>query len=353
MKKIKVVHLISTDVFSGAENVACQIINLFKNNNDYEEMIYISVIGKNKKCLEERNINYYEIKSFNYKEIKKAFSYLKPDVIHAHDIKASIIAALFSDKYKIISHVHANHENMRKITLKTLAFNIFNSKFSKVFWVSKSALDNYIFKKNVLEKSSVLYNIIDSKELKNKIKSDSNCYINYDVIYLGRLTYQKNPERLLYLLKKICMINSNVKIAIIGNGEYSNFVSNFINNNNLENNITYFGFLNNPYKILSNSKLMVMTSRYEGTPMCALEAMSLGIPIVSTPTDGMKDIITNNINGFLSDDDDILIEKIIEYINPDKRLKKNEIINEFYRINDINNYLRILDESYRKEVNNG
>lgn len=48
--------------------------------------------------------------------------------------------------------------------------------------------------------------------------------------------------------------------------------------------------------------------------MCVLEAMALGVPVVSTPTDGLKDLIRSGENGYLSDDDAILaqdIEKIL------------------------------------------
>lgn len=44
--------------------------------------------------------------------------------------------------------------------------------------------------------------------------------------------------------------------------------------------------------------------------MCALEAMALGTPVVSTPTDGMKDLIQSGANGYLSDEDETLAEAI-------------------------------------------
>ncbi|POP30313.1 hypothetical protein C3B58_21965, partial [Lactonifactor longoviformis] len=75
-------------------------------------------------------------------------------------------------------------------------------------------------------------------------------------------------------------------------------------------------------KIMYDSKIMIMTSRFEGTPMCALEAQSLGLPIVSTPTDGLTEIITNGKNGFLSENDDILSEKVCELINNQKLQQK-------------------------------
>ena len=84
-RPIKVLHLISTSLFSGAENVACQIINLFKSDNGYD-MKYCAVIGKNKPALEIRKIPVLELNKFSIHDIKKAISEYNPDVIHAHQL---------------------------------------------------------------------------------------------------------------------------------------------------------------------------------------------------------------------------------------------------------------------------
>ena len=77
--------------------------------------------------------------------------------------------------------------------------------------------------------------------------------------------------------------------------------------------------MNNPYGILSKAKVMVMTSRWEGLPMCALEAMALGIPIISTPADGMRYAVLHGETGFLSEEDDELVENIASVIRDDAR----------------------------------
>lgn len=63
-----------------------------------------------------------------------------------------------------------------------------------------------------------------------------------------------------------------------------------------------------------------MTSVHEGTPMAALEALSVGVPIVSTPTDGMVELIHNDENGYLSSSNEELANKILEiYTNAEYR----------------------------------
>ena len=130
-------------------------------------------------------------------------------------------------------------------------------------------------------------------------------------MFLGRLTYPKNPHRLIKVLQLVCNTNPSTKIAILGDGDLREEVLALIRDSKLLSNIDYLGFQNNPYKILSSSKLMIMTSSWEGLPMCSLEAMSLGVPLVSTPTDGLKEIITSGIDGILDEDDLILASSVI------------------------------------------
>lgn len=343
----KIIHLISTDIFSGAENVACQIINIFSNDKTDYKMIYTSKIGPNRKNLEDRSIPYYELKKFNYKYIKKAINEFQPDIIHAHDTKAIIFAALFYKKAEIIGHIHANHENLRTKTLKSILLNYFSKYVSKMIWISKSALDNYYYYNRVKEKSIVLYNMIDSNEILSKAKEDKNNY-NYDIIYLGRMTYQKNPERFIEIVSEISNVIPNLKVAMIGSGDLDDKIKKMIKDSKLEKTIKFYGFQNNPYKILQSSKLLMMTSRYEGTPMCALEAFACGVPIISTPTDGLNDIIDNQKTGFLSNDNKQIVDYVIKVLTEKKILKtlRENVRKKNKQINNITLYKNEIKKVY-------
>ena len=332
---LRVMHLISTDVFSGAENVACQIINLFKNDQEYI-MTYCTVIGKNEEALKCRGINTTELDKFNLKSIKKAYSSFKPNIIQAHDPKATIAAVLTNKKQNIISHIHSNHRYMRKITLKSLIYHFYIEKhITGIIWVSNSAKDEYVFAKNIPKTlpSYVIQNVVDGNQLKSIAKTDKNNY-DFDIIFLGRLEDVKDPLRFVKLIEKIKQ-HQEIKVAMVGDGSLRSQVEEKIDKLSLNKNIVLFGNQVNPYKILLNSKILVITSKYEGMPMNALEAIACNIPVVSTPVDGLLDIIDRK---YLCKTDQDFVETILKILN-------REEVRKHYK-----NKLSVLDKKLNNTV---
>lgn len=344
---MKVLHLLNTDRFSGAENVVCQIIGMMKDIPSLE-MIYCSREGLIRGVLEEQKITFVPIRNLTCRELKRIVREEKPDLIHAHDMKAGFVAALVCGKIPLISHIHNNAFNSRRISLKSIAYIYAAIKAKHVFWVSQSSFDGYAFHKAFKKKSSVLYNIIDIEVLRQKMSLDKNTY-DYDLVYIGRLTYPKNPQRLMNVMRMVKKNLPNIKIAVIGTGELEEETKKLAREYDLLANISFLGFQSNPLKILHDSKMMVMTSRWEGTPMCALEAMALGVPIVSTPVDGLKKLVKNGENGFLSSDDSILAQHICAVLNNEKlysNLSSNQI-KKSIALNDLQKYRDTMISIYR------
>lgn len=352
MCKMRVLHLLSSDIFSGAENVVCQIVGMFKETHDIN-MAYCSRDGQIREALNERDIDFYPIRKMNVSEVKRVIREYSPDIIHAHDMRAGFTAAIACGKIPLISHIHNNSFASRGISLKSIAYLLAAKKAKHIFWVSQSSFDGYLFHSLFAEKSTVLYNIIDTEALKQKMLLDKNSY-NYDIIFLGRLTYPKNPQRLIGIFGKIIKIRPETKLAVVGTGELDAEIRQLAANMGLSDKIKFLGFQSNPYKMLYDAKVMLMTSRWEGTPMCALEAMALGVPIVSTPTDGLKNLISSGQNGFLSTDDNELAEKIVEILN--SREIRGEYSKNAYaaslKQNDKQLYKAKLTDIYNKAINN-
>lgn len=322
---MKVLHMLQSNRFSGAENVVCQIISMCKGYG--VEFAYSSRDGQIREALKDRNIEFHPIEKMSVSEFRRVIKEVKPDVIHAHDMAASFYAALACGNVPLISHIHNNAFNSRGVSLKSILYYIAARKTKHIFWVSQSSYNGYVFHKSLERKSSILYNVIDIEALKRKMEKDTNDY-DFDIVYLGRLTYQKNPERLLRVLKKIRDKYQEVGIAIIGTGDLEAEIKRTAVEMGMSSSVKFLGFLSNPSKILHDAKAMIMTSRWEGTPMCALEAMALGVPIVSTPTDGLKDVISEGETGFLSDNDDVLAMRCVDLIKDEelyRRLSANSM----------------------------
>lgn len=344
---MKVLNILASNRFSGAENVVCQIVDMFKGEI---EMAYCSPDGDIRDSLKERNVNFLPVEKLTLGNIKKIVETYQPDIIHAHDLKAIAIVSLLGKKYRKVGHIHVNDkDNMGKFSLKSFALKLVANKFEHLFWVSKSCFEEYKYKNKLAEKSSILYNIINLYNLCNKALEDKHQY-NYDIVYLGRLTYQKNCLRLLEIANVLKQKGQKFKFAIIGTGDKEQEMKEYISSNHLDDCVEMLGFLSNGYKILSQSKLMLMTSLFEGTPMCALEALGLGIPIVTTKTDGMIDLIKDGYNGYLYDTNEQAAEYINQILN-DNQLQKHLSQNakEFsQKYNDIQTYKNNLLKVYIK-----
>lgn len=346
---MKVLHLLQSSRFSGAENVVCQIINMIDNNDDIE-MLYCSCDGQIRDALNERDIKFLPISNLTVKEVKRIIKEYKPDLIHAHDMRASFIGALACGNIPIISHIHNNNFDSRGISLKSIAYLYAALKAKHIFWVSDSSYEGYNFHNLFKKKSEILYNIISIDNLYSKMALDNNNY-DYDIVYLGRITEQKNPLRLMKICKEIVDQLPCVKIAVIGTGDLEGDTHKEAERLQLGSNVTFLGFQSNPYKVLHDSKLMIMTSLWEGTPMCVLEAMSLGVPVVSTPTDGVKIVVDNGNTGYLDETDEGLVNSC-KAILTDKNLRENmsdASIKRATELMDIETYKTKILEAYMND----
>lgn len=344
-----VLHVLPSNSFSGAENVVCQIIKMF-SGSDYK-MYYCSPDGRIRDALEENNIDFLPLREFSVKELKRVISETKPDIIHAHDMKASYFVSLACGKIPFISHIHNNNFDSRGLSLKSLFFYHAAKKAKHIFWVSNSSYEGYKFHDRFKDKSSVLYNVIDKAALIKKMETDTGEY-DFDIAYVGRLTEQKDPIRLMNVFADIIKAMPDVKIAVAGTGDMAEQTKSFAEQLKIIDNVKFLGFMSNPYKLLYSSKLMIMTSKWEGTPMCALEAMALGVPIVSTPTDGLCELVNDGKTGFLSSDNAVLSEKCIEIIK-DAGLRQTLSENTLKKAEElllIPVYKAALDAEYEKAL---
>ena len=345
---MKVMHVLNSRIYSGAEKVVCQIIKSFRDVEGME-MVYCSPYSEIvQQMLEEQGVTYLPMETMSTKELGRVIAEQKPDLIHAHDMRASFFSALCCGKLPLVSHIHNNAYDARGLSPKTVAYLLAGFKAKHILWVSNSSFEGYAFHKLFAKKSSVLYNIIDAQAIMEKQAADENTY-DYDMIYVGRLTYQKDPQRLMRLCARLKEKKPDLKVAMVGTGELLEEVQALCAELGIRDNVQFLGFQSNPIKMVHDTKAMILTSRWEGAPMCALEAMCLGTPIVSTPSDGMKDIVEDGVSGYLTDDDEVMAEKLLKIMEgPEHRAYLSENGKAiFARINDEEKYQEAIAACYR------
>ena len=343
---IRVMHLLYSNSYSGAENVVCQIMKLFEAEKNIT-MVYCSPDGRIGNILMKKGIPFYPLEDFTRRSVSEAIQRWRPDIIHAHDRRATVMATLCDPFLPIISHVHGANYAKKNLTFSVIAYFLSTLRVKHIFWVSDSSLDKFFFKPLVKSKSKVLYNVVNKDKLRSLAKEDNKSY-DFDIVYLGRLVELKDPYRLLNIIQKIISKKSDIKIAIIGDGPMKTGILQKIQKMNLENNITVTGFLSNPYKILKEAKCLLMSSKYEGTPMCVLESLCLGTPVVSTPTDGVRYVIQHGVSGYLSNSDDELAEYSYKICTDDilsNKLSKSAL-NRADELMDISHYKKVLEDVY-------
>ncbi len=118
----------------------------------------------------------------------------------------------------------------------------------------------------------------------------------YDVLYVGRLEKQKN---LFMLLDAVSKISPELKLLFIGSGSLKEQIITKAKALHLDLKIIDLIANDQLPKYYNQTKIFVFPSLIEGHPKALLEAMSCGLPVIGTNVEGIKDIITNEVNGLL------------------------------------------------------
>jgi len=179
--------------------------------------------------------------------------------------------------------------------------------------VSKGVKDDLIENYGIKEdKIRVIYNLYDLEKIqelsKKKIENKYKEIFNFPVIIsVGRLTKQKGQWHLIRAFKKVKEEITNIKLIILGKGELEDYLKKLACEMDLEKDVYFLGFQKNPFKFISKSKIFVLPSLYEGFPNALVEAMTCGIPVISSDCkSGPREI--------LAPETDLEIEtKTIEY----------------------------------------
>ena len=135
------------------------------------------------------------------------------------------------------------------------------------------ALQNNFNKKKIF----LLPNPIDVRNIRKKICPAREKGKEVKLVFVGRLSYQKGLDRVLSLFSKV----ENLQLSIVGKGPQRKPLERLVEQNKLQDQITFCDFIPNPYNIIAGADYLLLPSRWEGMPNCVLESLALGTPVIA------------------------------------------------------------------------
>jgi glycosyltransferase involved in cell wall biosynthesis len=170
---------------------------------------------------------------------------------------------------------------------------------------------------------------------------------------LGRIQKYKGQEDLIMAYKELPdYYKDKINLAIIGRGDKKNTddIKNFIKINKIEESIKLLGFLNEDSNVIMNSLdlLVFATRNWDGWSLVAAEAMSVGVPVISTRVGATTEFI-NNDNGYLIDPNSVqdMKKAFIDFIDNYQQWEKRAV----FAKNDIKKYdAKIFSKIYRETI---
>ncbi len=275
-------------------------------------------------------------------KIYKIVRSVSPDIVISFldytNIFTIITKFLFRIRTPLIICVHTNPKLMFKrnfLVLKLLIKLLYSLKaVNKIITVSndgKNILNQYYRITN--SKIKTIYNGIDLDKIKvlsrETILEYKDIFANKNIIKfitMGRLSEEKGHKYLIEAYFNVRKEIPNSKLFLIGEGPLKDELNTLIDKKNLQEDVILLGFKKNPFKYLYNSDIFVLSSLSEGLPMALIEALSCGLPIISTNCKtGPEEILDYGKAGIL-----IGVKDIQELENKMILLAENEELKKKY-----------------------
>lgn len=236
----------------------------------------------------------------------------QPDVVIAFMVSVYTVTllALMGVDIPVISSVRNDpaYSNLRKkITRKILLPR------SAHVVVQTQQIKQY-FSKNIQKKTTVIYNPVNERVFEAPLNPPSMGSYDNDnhglkikderfkrIISVGRLYPQKDQKTMIEAFAKVSEKHPDWKLVIFGEGPERGALELLVERLKIKDKVSLPGKSENIIDELKKSKIFCLSSIYEGMSNALVEAICVGLPIVTTKVSGTEELIENGENGFIVD----------------------------------------------------
>ncbi len=319
-QKIKVCHIVSGDLWAGAE---VQMYTIAQSlSSDPKIDLFVILLNDKELAAKLRDLPVETLvideAKFGFRKItEKAFDALKGksiDILHSHRYKENILAARLKKRLGIkyaVQTVHGASEPMSGLRkLKAKAYSTINRYYSrryfdKIITVSadlRNQLES-VFPENKLINIHNSVNRANLRVSKDRADVLKEFGIENDAIVIGtagRMVPIKGYDIFIEMAKILSDKYPKSRFLLVGEGPLLADLKTRTADLGLTDKVIFPGFRKDVPDILNALDIFVISSHHEGIPMIVLEAMALNLAIVSTSVGGITEIIEPDISGILT-----------------------------------------------------
>lgn len=258
----------------------------------------------------------------------------------------------YGNSTKKLNWVHEDYKTYNKTKKYENTFKMAFNAFDKHIIVSEQAAKSFNDIYGMEDKTIVIENYIDGEHIKAEGEKESTLAVRKDrlnIVTLGRFCAEKGFDRLIEAVNMLKEEKSKelekLKVYILGYGKDETMLKDKINEYNLAEYVQVIHVKeldNNPYAFMKLCDLYLMSSRSESFGMVRIEALLLGLPVITTNvanTENMINetkgvIVDNSVDGIYNGlkqvlEDEEFVNKLKENVKDYSYDKENErIINE-------------------------
>ena len=154
------------------------------------------------------------------------------------------------------------------------------------------------------DKMRVIPNILPQDRIRESASDDDAERIFTDpnrihIVSVGRVARQKAFERIPEVLDGLGTLSQRIEWSVIGDGPDLPRLREELETKGLQDCVRFIGARNNPFPLVRQADLYVLTSLYESQPMVVMEALTLGVPVLSTDFASVRELLGNKPFGVI------------------------------------------------------
>ncbi|WP_243361540.1 glycosyltransferase [Fundidesulfovibrio terrae] len=236
-------------------------------------------------------------------EVFRIIRTVKPDIVHTHHLYELFYAwpgAVVSGA-KII---HTEHERFslepihKRVMLRVLA------ALCSMVTVVNEDVENFLLTKVRIPKKRIalIRNGVDVKRISNAEEVRESLGLDADKPVVGivaRLESEKDHHMLLRAFALVVAAVPDAQLLVIGEGSLRRGLESLAESLGIQDNVHFLGVRRDIPELMKSLDVAVLSSKAEGLPLCILEAMAAGKPVVATRVGGIPDVVRDGHTGLL------------------------------------------------------